>query len=56
MDEKQIIRELQEIRAQIADLSKRLDEAERKPAEILEEIERIWKMDPETSAVVSSLP
>ena len=47
MDEERIYREIWEIRAKIADLDKRLCEAEQKPQEILETLEAIWKSDPE---------
>jgi hypothetical protein len=39
--------EIADIRGRLANLDKRLCEAEEKPQEILQAIERIWNADPE---------
>jgi hypothetical protein len=47
MDAEKVARELLMLRSKIADLDARLTEAERRPEEILQEIDRLWHSDPE---------
>jgi hypothetical protein len=46
-DLQRISDEIADLRAKVGDLSKRLEECERKPEEILQAIEDIWREDPE---------
>jgi hypothetical protein len=48
LDIQRIANDIVELRAEVADLHRRLDVVEEKPQEILEEITRIWEADPET--------
>jgi DNA gyrase/topoisomerase IV subunit A len=48
MDGEEISRELERIQSRLGDIERRLTEAEEKPEEILQSIERIWESDPET--------
>ncbi len=48
-EEKNILLELSYLRTRIASLEKALADLQAKPQEILEEIERIWREDPEVN-------
>ena len=45
-----VCHELVELRAKVFELEPRLTEAEEKPKEIIQEIERIWQGDSETGS------
>jgi prefoldin subunit 5 len=43
-----IVRELADLRETVANLNRRIDEAERRPEEILQEIQQLWQGDPDS--------